>query len=387
MKRWLIAGMFLLMVVAYLSWAMLRPLPALEPYIVFTPKLAFTPKQQVYLSGVGSQALAVGNNGQIITNNANVVRPTASTAKIMLALLILNKYPLTAGQTGPIIPITVNDEKMQQQMANNGQSTMLVQTGTNLNEYQALQALLIASANNIANKLAIWGFGSEAEYAKQANEYAKNIGMAQTNFADSSGFSPNTRGTASDMLTLSQKAMENDVVAQIVSQKYADLPIAGRVQNTNTSLGIVGIDGIKTGYTIEAGGCLLYSAKNIIPIIGTIMGAPNKELALEEAPANVEIITSKITHVNTIYKGQPIGYYKLPWGNNINVIASDTLSISAWKGESPKTDIKLDTFTLNSQFNGQAISTSSIQKKAEIQLKLSGKISNPSILWRITHPV
>lgn len=379
--------MCFLIVVTYVLWAMFRPLPALKPYIVFSQKLAFTPKMQVYLGGIGSQALAVGDNGLIITSNANVVRPTASTAKIMLALLILNKHQLSLGQTGPIIPITANDVTLQQQMAANGQSTIRVQAGTNLSEYQALQALLVASANNIANKLAMWGFGSEAEYTKLANEYAKTIGMAQTTFADSSGFSPNTKSTASDMLTLSQKAMQNTVIAQIVNQKFADLPFAGRLQNTNTSLGINEINGIKTGYTSEAGGCLLYSANNIIPVTGTILGAPNKELAMAEAPANIENVISNINNFKAVYKGQPIGYYKLPWGNNIDIIVSNTLNIYAWNGESPKTDIKIDAMTPNGQFNGKAIATSSIQKNVEIKLELSGKITQPSILWRLMNPV
>lgn len=375
------------MLMAYFSWALLRPLPALKPYIVYNPKLAFTPQQQVYLSGIGSQAIAVGDNGQIIKNNVNVVRPTASTAKIMLALLILNKHPLNNGQTGPAIQITSNDVSLQKQMASGGQSTMPVQAGTDLNEYQALQALLIVSANNIASKLSTWGFGSEAEYIKVANEYAKNIGMSQTTFADASGFSPNTKSTASDMLTLSQKAMENIIFAQIVNQQYADLPIAGRLQNTNSILGVNSINGIKTGQTLEAGGCLLYSANNKVPITGVILGAPDKNLTFAEAPANIENITNNIVNVKTIHKGQPVAYYNVPWGETVDIVASDTLNLYAWKNETPKTNIVINSFILNDSFNGQAISTSSVQKKTEIKLELSGKISKPSIFWRITHPI
>lgn len=372
---------------AYICWAIFRPIPALKPYVVYEPSLAFIPKQQVNLSGVGSQAIAVGDNGQTISNNSNLVRPTASTAKIMLALMVLNKYPLSIGQSGPEIPITGNDVTTQQMMSSNGQSTIAVKNGINLNEYQALQALLVASANNIAYKLAIWGFGSEAEYTKQANEYAKNIGMSQTTFADASGYSANTKSTASDMVTLSQKAMQNNIIAQIVNQKSVSLPIAGELQNTNTSLGANGINGIKTGYTNEAGGCLLYSANSIVPITGTIMGAPSRELALAEGPENIENIIDNIVIKKTIYKGQPVGYYKIPWGKNIEIIASNTLSIHTWKGESPKTDIIINELSATTKFNGQVKSSSSIQKNTAIKLELSENISRPSIVWRITHPI
>ncbi len=81
--------------------------------------------------------------------------PIASVAKVMTAYLTLREHPLAPGQEGFTITITAAEVAEEEQRAGELQSTLPVRAGERLTERQALQALLLPSANNIAALLAI----------------------------------------------------------------------------------------------------------------------------------------------------------------------------------------------------------------------------------------
>lgn len=215
--------------------------------------------------------------------------PTASVAKVMTALAILKKKPLTLGEQGPVITITQHDKDLYDYYKARDGSLAAVQVGEQITEYEALQALLLPSSNNMADTLAIWAFGSVDAYSDYANELARSLGMTQSDFADASGFSPETVSTAEDLIKLGQKAMQNPVIAQIVGQKSAIIPVAGTIHNTNALLDTPGINGLKTGNTDEAGGVFMGARIANLPsgetvqIISVVMGAPDVETALADS--------------------------------------------------------------------------------------------------------
>ena len=188
----------------------------------------------------------------------------ASTIKIITALAILDKKPLQTGQQGPYITLGTSDVAIYQDYLRRGGSVAKVAAGEKISQYQALQAMLLPSANNIADSLVIWAFGSQKAYLSYAADFVASIGLKNTHLADASGFSPNSTSTAEDLVTAGLKAMRNPVIAEIVAQKQAKIPIAGVIQNVNWLLGKDGIIGIKTGHTDEAGGCYLFASRMII---------------------------------------------------------------------------------------------------------------------------
>ena len=215
--------------VGYASFA--RPLPALKTESS-VPALT---SRQVALNWPSRGQAAIGVNDQGVlaaTDNPKAV-PTASVAKIMLALKVLDKHPLNPGQSGPAITITQADvDSYNNYLANNG-SVVPVSIGQQITEYQALQALLLPSANNIAQMLAVWAFGSVDGYLAAANAKTQDLSMVSTHFADASGFSPNTVSTPSDLVLLGQAALANPVIKQIVAQPSANFPSVGTIYNTN----------------------------------------------------------------------------------------------------------------------------------------------------------
>jgi len=173
--------------------------------------------------------------------------------------------------------------------------------GEQLTERQALQALLLPSANNIAAVLARWDAGSENRFVARMNDAAHSLGMTRTRYTDPSGYDDATVSTAADQVRLVDRAMRLPVFASIVATQSATLPVVGTVHNTNALLGHSGFVGVKTGSTDAAGGCFAFRAIRWIDgkpttITGVVLGQPgHNQIAagLEAADVMVDRIAGQ----------------------------------------------------------------------------------------------
>ena len=162
------------------------------------------------------------------------------------------------------------------------ESVVPVAAGEQLTERQALQALLLPSANNIAAVLARWDAGSTARFVARMNATARSLGMTHTRYTDPSGYDDATVSTAADQVRIVDRAMRLPVFASIVATPSATLPVAGTVHNTNTLLGHDGFVGVKTGSDDAAGGCFAFRAIRWIDgkrttITGVVLGQPGDD--------------------------------------------------------------------------------------------------------------
>jgi D-alanyl-D-alanine carboxypeptidase (penicillin-binding protein 5/6) len=151
-----------------------------------------------------------------------------------------------------------------------------------LTERQALQALLLPSANNIAAVLARSDAGSADRFVARMNATARSLGMTHTRYTDPSGYDDATVSTAADQVRIVDRAMHLPVFASIVATRTATLPVAGTVHNTNTLLGYDGFVGVKTGSDEAAGGCFAFRAVRWIDgrrttITGVVLGQPGHD--------------------------------------------------------------------------------------------------------------
>ena len=186
--------------------------------------------------------------------------PIASVAKLMTAYVILQRPPAARGGSGPDITVEPSEAAAYPAQAADGDSLVAVAAGERLTERQALEALLLPSADNIAWILARWDAGGQAAFAARMNAAARGLGMTGTRYTDPSGLDPSTVSTAADQVRLGLAAMRVPALAAITAMPAAFVPVAGMVRNTNTLLGQDGIVGLKTGSTRAAGGCLLAAA-------------------------------------------------------------------------------------------------------------------------------
>ena len=248
----------------------------------------------------GQAAVQIGQS-QIQAGPNQHAAPIASVAKVMTAYLVLRDHPLNVGEGGPTITLTAADVADTDRRAGHGESVVPIAAGARLTELQALQAVLVPSANNIAAVLARWDAGSADSFVARMNAVARSLGMTHTRYTDPSGYDDATISTAADQVRIVDQAMRMSVFASIVSTPSATLPVAGTVHNTNTLLGYDGFVGVKTGSDGAAGGCFAFRAIRWIhgkrtTITGVVLGQPGQDriaAGLAATAAMVDRITGR----------------------------------------------------------------------------------------------
>jgi D-alanyl-D-alanine carboxypeptidase (penicillin-binding protein 5/6) len=340
----------------------------------------------------GQAALAVEGLGLVASHGLEAgPQPIASTTKVMTAHLILEHHPLKDGEDGPTLTLTAADEARYGEAIGDDESAVEVHNGEQITERELLEGLLLPSANNFAEILAAWDAGSLPAFIAGMNAEAQKLGMAETHFDDSSGLSPKTVSSATDMLILAQAAMANPVFAQIVSQKTAKLPVVGEVESTNELLGEPGVIGIKTGNTDEAGYCLVFAAKvgdGSTPhtVYGVVLGQPTSAASFEVPRQLLAAVPSWITTTHVISKGDSVGGYVADWGGSTEVTAAQSIDVTTWAGTPVQTNVTLDKLG-TSVTAGAKVGELTVHAGAQefhTDLIAQSSITGPNARWRLT---
>ncbi len=222
--------------------------------------------------------LADATTGQVLwSRDADVERPMASITKVMTALLVMESGTLSREIRVPKAAVTYAWEY--------GGESAALRPGDVLTAQQLLEALLLASGADAAYTLAnAYGPGLSAFVARM-NAAAARMGLTHTHFASPDGLpyptETSTYSTPSDLVALGLAAMRYPAFRSIVDLSFYHLPQGpGHHEywwdNTNELIGSYqGALGIKTGYTDDAGQCLLFeAARNGRALIGVALGSP-----------------------------------------------------------------------------------------------------------------
>lgn len=339
----------------------------------------------------GQAAVGANGFGILATSGQQKPVPMASITKLVTALTVLNLKPLKTGEAGPAITFSERDVALYPSYLARGGSVFPVAAGQQLSQYQAMQAMLIPSANNMADSLAMWAFGSMENYLTAANAYLKTHGLDMTSVSDASGFSSQSVSTGTDLVKLGIIALQNPVIAGIVSQTQAELPGA-TVYSTNRILGQSGIIGIKTGNTDEAGGCFLFAARHAVAgkqilIVGAVLGAPSLYQALVDSRQLAKSAADGFAEITPVDKNQVVAIYRAPWGEQAEAVTKDGISLVVWKDSDIKPEIRLKDIT-GPEPAGTTVGTlgvSSGPETARVELILKSRLDPPSPAWRILH--
>jgi D-alanyl-D-alanine carboxypeptidase (penicillin-binding protein 5/6) len=323
--------------------------------------------------------------------------PMASTAKLITALVVLQKKPLKLGEQGPIITLTDSDVALYDNYKAQDGSLVKVVAGEKISEYQVLQALMLPSSNNLSDSLAIWAFGSLKAYSTAANQYLASVGLQDTRVgSDASGLSPTTTSTAHDLVKIGQLTMQNPVLAQIVGQSTASgIPVVGDIKNVNMLLGSNGIVGIKTGNSDEAGGVYTSASRATVngkpvTIVTALASSPSLFQAMKDSIPLIKSAQANFKSINVVKNGTVIGHYDTPWGGRVNAIADDSITTQAWSGSTVTAKTQLAEMPTGSH-GGQAtgnivLPKSPLTNVKSVGAKLESAPSKPSVWWRLTHP-
>jgi D-alanyl-D-alanine carboxypeptidase (penicillin-binding protein 5/6) len=376
---------------AGLVYLYLRPVPKVAATTVILT-VSKGPPVSLPWPGGGQAAIGAEDYGVLASHGAQKPVPIASVAKVITAYAVLSQRPLALGEQGPAITLDSTDLSYFNYYYTHGGSDTNIKVGEKISEYQALQAMLLPSSNNMADSLARWAFGSTADYVAYANQMVKDIGLAHTTVGNASGFNDKTLSTAADLVQLGELALKSPVIAGIVSQPTAKIPVEGEVSNVNDLLGSYGIDGIKTGNTDEAGGCYLFSSKQTIQgqpveLVGAVLDQPNLQEALKAAPPLIAAADSGFRQTTPVKQNQDMGYYKTLWGARAGIIASGDVSLLAWQGQPLQAINSPQPISTPAGGGSQVgiVTAKSSSKSASSVLTLRQSLPGPSFWWRLSH--
>jgi D-alanyl-D-alanine carboxypeptidase (penicillin-binding protein 5/6) len=226
------------------------------------------------VSALGAE-LADGSTGQRLWGrDAGTKRPMGSVTKVMTALVVIG-----AGNLGRRIRVPASAVSY---VASHGASNAGLLAGDVLTARQLLEAMLLPSGCDAAYVLATAYGPGRAAFVAKMNAEARQLGLAKTHFANFDGLPyPTARATHStpaDLIALGRAAMALAAFRTTVDRRAYHL--AGRNghhaytwRNTNLLLGsYAGADGIKTGFTLAAGYCLLFEAhRGTSVLIGVVL--------------------------------------------------------------------------------------------------------------------
>jgi D-alanyl-D-alanine carboxypeptidase (penicillin-binding protein 5/6) len=232
----------------------------------------------------GQAAYALGSGPARMSPDQRAV-PIASLAKVMTALVVLRAASLSPHGDGFVMTVSARDVADTARRTAGDESVVPVAAGERLSERDALAALLLPSANNVAAMLARRIAGSVSAFVARMNVVARSFGMTDTTYTDPSGYADTTMSTARDQVRLAQEAMLNPSFARVVAMRSYQLPVVGTVRNTDTLLGTDGFVGIKTGSDDAAGGCFMFRSYRTVgsqrlAVTGVVLGQPGHNLIL-----------------------------------------------------------------------------------------------------------
>ncbi|WP_256079449.1 serine hydrolase [Massilia sp. YIM B04103] len=208
---------------------------------------------------LGSQSVLVVEEGTgkiLLEKNANVVVPIASLTKLMTAMVVLDsKLDMEE-------PISIDKDDVD----NLKHSTSRVPVGATIARGDVLQLALMSSDNRAAASLARTYPGGPTAFKAAVNAKIRMLGLSNTRIEEPTGLSPNNTSTAADLVKMAEAAANYPTIRRYTTDTKEVIDIKGRkveYHNTNRLVGAKGwdIDLSKTGYTEEAGRCLIMRIK------------------------------------------------------------------------------------------------------------------------------
>jgi D-alanyl-D-alanine carboxypeptidase (penicillin-binding protein 5/6) len=295
-------------------------------------------------AAMGQSAIAVPSLGVTEKSGTETPVPIASLTKMMTAYVILRDHPLALGQSGPNITVTPADVADYDADTVEDQANAALTVGEVLSEQQLLEGMLVHSANDFADALAVWDAGTIPAFVVKMNQAAAHLGMTQTTYADASGFSDASQSTASDALIVAALDMDIPTFAAMVRMPTVTLPVAGTVSSYTPLLGFFGVVGVKSGFTSAAGGCDVLAFSRVVhghtvmvmaAVTGqTGIGQPDVLLAAGKAALTLAYNASNaLGATSVIHRGDVVARVSAA-GHAVSVVAQSSVNVLTWPGVS-----------------------------------------------------
>ena len=291
-----------------------------------------------------SAIMIEASTGEIIfEKNTHDRYAPASMTKLMSMLLVVEAIADDIIKWEDIVTISDNASSM-------GGSQILLETGEKMSVNDLFKGVAVASGNDAVVALAEYIAGTENAFVTMMNKRAKELGLKDTNFKNPHGLDEaNHYSSAYDMAIIAKELVKHEKVLEYTSI-YEDYLRKGTdreiwLVNTNKLVRFYdNVDGLKTGYTVEAGYCLTATAKkNNMRIITVVMGEPDSKTRNSETTnmldyAFAQYKTTTLLSTNDVIKKVKVNKAKEEY---INIVPTTNINILSKKGE----DISSITYT------------------------------------------
>lgn len=248
----------------------------------------------------------------------------ASTTKLMTALIVSEHV------TNFDLPVTAYST-VESDFTGLGASVINIKAGEQISTRDLLYALLIPSACDAANVLAVHVSGSTEKFVELMNQKAAALGMTGTHYTNAHGLAQDgLYTTARDLVTLGKEVLKNSMLAEICSKTYYEIPATNmsdvrKIFTTNYMMETTSpyyykrVKGLKTGYTEKAGRCLVsYAEKDGAEYIGVVMGCKTKDengnehhYEFDDTDALLRWAFTNLTYSCTVTASDPVAEVKV----------------------------------------------------------------------------
>ena len=283
-----------------------------------------------------SAILIEASTGKVLfEKNADEKLVPASMTKMMSMLLIIENIENGVLKWDQKITVSENASSM-------GGSQILLETGEKMTVEDLFKGVAIASGNDAVVALGEAIAGTEDNFVSMMNKRAKELGLKNTNFKTPHGLdAPNHYSSARDMSIIAKELVKHEKVLTFTSV-YEDY----LRENTDKKIWLVntnklvrfydGVDGLKTGYTKEAGYCLTATAKKDgMRIIAVVMGEPDSKTRNKEVSEMLDYSFAQYKIDNLLTGSSSLGKYEVDKGSQkyVTVVPKGDVTVLRKKGE------------------------------------------------------
>ncbi|MCH5148915.1 MAG: D-alanyl-D-alanine carboxypeptidase [Clostridiales bacterium] len=232
--------------------------------VCFTVYISIQSPLSASASAAAEIAMELTTGTTLSERNADARLPMASTTKIMTAIIIIEDCNLDE-------ELTVDDKAVGIEG-----SSIYLKKDEQIDVRDLLYGLMLRSGNDSATALAIHHSGSVEKFVEVMNSRAKTMGAENTSFTNPSGLpDENHYTTARDLCKIACYAMNNEIFKEVVGTKN----YSGKFRsffNKNKMLSMCdGANGVKTGYTLKAGRCLVSSCEREgMDVVSVVLNCP-----------------------------------------------------------------------------------------------------------------
>lgn len=292
---------------------MKRVLGFLLTFVLFIFPFQFVRAEELKLAENAKSAILIeASTGKVLfEKNADEKLVPASMTKMMSMLLIMENIEAGVLKWDQMITVSEHASSM-------GGSQILLETGEKMSVKDLFKGVAIASGNDAVVALGEAIAGSEAGFVDMMNKKAKELNLKNTNFKTPHGLdAANHYSSARDMSIIARELVKHEKVLEFTSV-YEDY----LRENTDKKIWLVntnklvrfydGVDGLKTGYTKDAGYCLTGTAKKDgMRIIAVVMGEPDSKTRNKEVSEMLDYSFAQYKIDTLLKKESSVGKYEV----------------------------------------------------------------------------